>query len=91
MNYNILEARIEYRNKKLHKVIVLVEISAGDVRAICSTDSFRQGYDWLNPDEVVNDALLQRVAGYGQQVADRDTIFPNWKAKQTPGGSRLVE
>lgn len=79
--YNILEARIEYRNKKLHRVTVLVEISQGDVRAICSTAGFKPGYDYLKPDEPVNDQLLQRVAGYGQQTADRDKIFKNWKAK----------
>jgi hypothetical protein len=89
--YNILEARIEYRNKKLHRVIVLVEISKGDVRAIYSTDSFKNGYDSLSPDEPVNDALLQRVAGYGIQTVDRDIIFPHWKAKQTPGTSRKVK
>jgi hypothetical protein len=89
--YNILEARIEYRNKKLHRVTVLVEISNGDVRAIFSTDTFKHGYDSLNPDEPVNDDLLQRVAGYGMQTIDRDTIFPHWKAKQTPGANRKVE
>lgn len=92
MMYNILEARIEYKNQKLTRVTVLVEISKGDVRAILSTDSFKAGYDSLNPDEPVTDALLQRVAGYGaaMQVIDRDAIFPNWKAKQTPGGGRVV-
>jgi len=89
--YNILEARIEYQAGKLRRVTVLVEISNGDVRAIFSTDSFRDGYDSLNPDEPVNDQLLQRVAGYGKQTIDRDVIFPNWRAKQTPGGSRKVE
>lgn len=74
--YNILEARIEYKNKKLHRVTVLVEISKGDVRAIFSTDSFKNGYDSLNPDEPVNDDLLQRVAGYGMETVDRDRIFP---------------
>lgn len=90
--YNILEAHIEYRNGKLCRVIVLVEISQDDVRAIFSTDSFRSGYDSLNPDEdEVSDALLQRVAAYGKQTIDRDAIFPHWKAKQTPGGSRPIE
>jgi hypothetical protein len=89
--YNILEARIEYRNRKLHRVTVLVEISQGDVRAIFCTDAFSAGYDSLNPNEPVTDALLQRVAGYGRQTEDRDTIFPHWKAKQTPGQSRKVE
>jgi hypothetical protein len=79
MNYNILEARIEYKNKKLHRVTVLVEISQGDIRAIFSSVGFKTGYDHLNPDEPVNDALLQRVAGYGMETVDRDRIFTNWK------------
>lgn len=79
--YNILEARIEYRNKKLHRVTVLVEISQGDVRAIFSTDTFMDGYDCLNPDEPVTNELLQRVAGYGRQLLDRDKVFRGWKAK----------
>jgi hypothetical protein len=77
--YNILEVRIEYKNKKLYRVTVLVEISQGDIRAIFSTSDFRNGYDSLKPDEPINDALLQRVAGYGMQTVDRDDIFPNWK------------
>lgn len=89
--YTILEARVEYRNKKLHRITVLVEISKGDVRAIFATDRFMDGYDSLDPDEPVTDALLQRVAGYGKQTIDRDTIFPHWEAKQTPGANRKVE
>jgi len=79
--YNILEARIEYRHKKLHRVTVLVEISQGDVRAIFATDTFMDGYDCLNPDEPVTNELLQRVAGYGRQSVDRDKIFKGWKTK----------
>lgn len=79
--YNILEARIEYRNKKLHRVTVLVEISQGDVRAIFSAIESMAGYDVLNPDEPVSNELLQRVAGYGWQTVDRDKIFKGWKAK----------
>ena len=81
--YNILQARIEYRNKQLHKVTVLVEISQGDIRAICSTAGFKHGYDYLNPNEPVNDQLLQRVAGYGMGMptADRDAAFPGWRGQ----------
>lgn len=83
MMYNILEARISYRGGKLRTVVVLVEISQGDVRAIFSAVGVRQGYDYLQPDEPINDALLQRVAGYGQTATtvERDAIFPKWKAK----------
>jgi hypothetical protein len=82
--YNILEARIEYQGGKLRRVTVLVEISQGDIRALFSTVGPRQGYDYLKPDEPVNDLLLQRVAGYGRETVDRDKIFPGWQVKQTP-------
>lgn len=82
--YNILEARIEYNGVgKLRRVTVLVEISQGDIRAIFSTDTFRAGYDSLNPDEPVTNELLQRVAGYGKQTVDIDEVFPKWRAKYT--------
>lgn len=81
MSYNILEARIEYRHKKLHRVIVLVEISQGDVRAIYATDTYVGGYEYLKPDEPVTDELLQRVAACGRTSVDRDKIFKGWKTK----------
>jgi hypothetical protein len=79
--YNILEARIEYRNKRLHRVTVLVEMSQGDIRAIYATDTFTAGYECLSPDEPVTNELLQRVAGYGRQapIADHGKLFPGWK------------
>jgi hypothetical protein len=84
--YNIIEARIEYENKKLHRITVLVEISKGDIRAIFSTVGFKPGYDYLQPDEPVNDALLQRVAGYGMETVDKKSIFPNWNKKLKHNG-----
>lgn len=80
--YNILQAHIEYKDKKLHKVTVLAEISPGDVRALCSTDCLRNGYDSLNPDEPVNEALMQRVAGFGHtlDIKERDKTFPGWRS-----------
>lgn len=81
MDYNILEARIEYRHKKLHRVTVLVEISPGDVRAIFATDTFVGGYEYLHPDEPVTNELLQRVAACGRTTVDRDVIFKGWKTK----------
>lgn len=79
--YNILEARIEYKYKKLHRVTVLVEISAGDIRAIFISTVPMAGYDLLLPDEPVNDALLQRVAGYGRQIPvdEMGKVFPRWR------------
>jgi len=81
--YNILEAHIEYKAKKLHRVTVLVEISRGDIRAIYCACEMGAGYDTINQDEPVNEALMQRVAGYGRQVeiAAMNKIFPGWRRK----------
>jgi hypothetical protein len=83
--YNILEVRIEYKDKKLHRVTVLVEISQGDVRAIFLTTAPMAGYGILRPDEPVCNELLQRVAAIGRQTVDRDKIFPGFKRKYGPG------
>lgn len=81
--YNILEARVEYKNQKLERVTVLVEISQGDVRGVFSSNNLGAGYMKLHPNEPITDGLLQRVAGYGATLlmSERDTVFPNWKAK----------
>jgi hypothetical protein len=42
--YNILEARIEFKNNQLERITVLVEMSKGDVRAIFATTKPRGGY-----------------------------------------------
>ena len=42
--YNILECRIEFKNHQLFRVTVLVEISRGDVRAICADTKPKAGY-----------------------------------------------
>lgn len=79
--YNILQVHIEYSNRQLAKVTVLVEISRGDIRAIFCTTGVKQGYDNIEPDEPVNEALLQRVAGYGMQIPidNVSKTFPGWK------------
>jgi hypothetical protein len=79
--YNILDARIEYKDRRLTRITVLVEISKGDIRAIHCTTGEKQGYDHIEPDEPVTDALLQRVAGYGMQIPipDVSKTFPGWK------------
>ena len=81
--YNILEARIEYKNRKLHRVTVLVEISRGDIRAIYCCPEMSAGYDTINPDEPINEALMQRVAGYGCQISllSMNKVFPGWLRK----------
>lgn len=79
--YNIWEARIEYRNRKLYRVTVLVEISERDIRAIYSTPDIGPGYEAIRPDEPVTDALLQRVAGFGRQISvdAMGKVFPGWR------------
>jgi len=79
--YNILEARIEFKNKHLERITVLVEISKGDVRAYFATTEPRPGYMHIQPGSMVSNELLQKVAGYGSKTLDRDKIFPKWKSK----------
>lgn len=79
--YNILEAHIQYKDRKLCKVTVLVEISQYDIRAIFSTPDIGPGYDAIFPNEPVSDDLLQRVAGYGRQIPidEMGKVFPRWR------------
>ena len=77
MDYNILEARIEFYKGTLTRVTVLVEMSKGDVRAIFATAKPQPGYMHLSH-SVVSDALLQEVAGYGLETVDRNEVFPGW-------------
>lgn len=87
--YNILEARLEYKNKKLNRVTVLVEISPRDIRAIYLTDTYTPGYgDPIGPNEPITDGLLQRVAGWGIQRYDTDKVFRGWKRKHYPNWAR---
>lgn len=83
--YNIFEAHIEFNDRKLHRVTVLVEISKGDVRAIYVSDAFRpyEGYEYFDSGECVSDALLQKVAAGGRtlQITARDKLFSGWRRK----------
>jgi len=81
MKYNILECRVEYHNRKIFRINVLVEMSKGDVRAIYADTIPKSGYKVLSPNEVLSDQLLQEVAGYGAERRDKDDIFPGWHAK----------
>jgi hypothetical protein len=87
MNYNILEARIEFQKGQLHRITVLVDMTGDsskpctDVRAIFATATPRPGYMNLTPTHIVSVELLQEVAGYGMETVDRNEIFPNWKKK----------
>lgn len=76
MSYNILEARIEFKDNAVSRVTVLVEISKGDIRAIFATTKPSNGYMHIPPGAKVTNDLLQEVAGYGRETVDRDEIFP---------------
>lgn len=81
--YNILESRIEFQNNKLFRITVLVEMSRGDVRAIYADTKPKGGYLSLNPNQEINNELLQEVAGYGSERGDKDDMFPGWHSKLT--------
>lgn len=74
--YNILETRIEFQNNQLFRITVLVEMSKGDVRAIYADTKPKCGYMFLMPDQELNNELLQEIAGYGSERADKDDMFP---------------
>lgn len=76
--YNILESRIEFKNNQLFRITVLVEMSKGDVRAIYADTKPKNGYMFLKPTQILNDELLQEVAGYGSERNNKDDIFPCW-------------
>lgn len=87
MDYNILEARIEFKNSQLDRITLLVDMSSNqskplsDVRAIYATTKPRSGYMFLPSSATLSDELLQEVAAAGMETVDRDVIFPKWKAK----------
>lgn len=83
--YNILEARIEFKNNQLERITVLVEMSKDDVRAIFADTVAKGGYMNIQPSATVSNELLQEIAGYGMETVDRDEIFPKWKSKITIG------
>lgn len=92
MEYNILQARIEFTDNKIVAITVLVDCTSppgnnpytkrySDVRAIYATIKPRGGYMNIPPGAKLTDDLLQRVAAAGMETVDREEIFPNWKAK----------
>ena len=81
MHYNILEARIEFENKQLKRITVLVDMSANDFRAFYATTKTAFGYFSIRPDATISEELLQEVARSGMETVDRDEIFPKWKIK----------
>lgn len=79
--YNIISAKIDYVANELYSITVLVHISKGDVRAICATTQPKNGYMHIPKDAVLNNDLLQEVAGYGCEVHDEKKKFENWKSR----------
>jgi hypothetical protein len=85
MKYNILEARIEYKDGYITRITVLVDCSDTpsypDIRAIYATTGLKNGYTHIPERAELSEDLLQNVAGYGMETVDRDEIFPQWKKK----------
>lgn len=83
MSYNILDAKIEFRNGFPVVITLLVEISKGDVRAIAAGNRPMNGYTYISKNAKVSDSLLQDVAGYGYTLstAERDIAFPDWRLR----------
>jgi hypothetical protein len=88
MRYNILEARIEFKENKLYSITVLADLSGRDrpltdVRAIYATSMPRSGYTFIMPSDVLNEELLDRVAAQGMTYpsAQIAKLFPGWKKK----------
>jgi len=86
MAYKIIAAHQEYdENNKLSLVAVLWQSNEmGWVRASYSITKPMQGYNFLTPNEVLTNELIQRVAGSGMNLPD------NYKKKYFPG-KRLWE
>lgn len=87
MDYDILEARIEFKNNQLQRITVLVDCTGSgskpfsDVRAIYATTKPAGGYMNISPSAQVSNDLLQEVAAAGMESVDRDEIFPKWRMK----------
>lgn len=79
--YNILESRIEFKNNELDRITVLVEMSKDNVRVIAMDTIGKPGYKVLEPNEPLNETLLQKVAGYGWTRVGVDSLFRGWKLR----------
>jgi len=79
MSTKIHEARIEFKDGRISKVTVLSEVSKGDIRMIVATDSPKNGYINIRPDDVLDSALLVDVADYGLESEAKSKTFPDWK------------
>jgi hypothetical protein len=92
MNYDILQAKIEFADNKITRITVLVDCTGkgnphtkpfSDVRAIYATTKPRGGYMNIPASAKLSDQLLQDVAAAGLETDERDKIFPGWKEKLT--------
>lgn len=84
MKYNILEARIEFKDGEIERITLLVDMSikpgrSWDIRAIFANKRMGPGYYSIQPGDRLDTALLQKVAGYGMETIDRGEIFKDWK------------
>ena len=81
--YKILEAKIEFKDNYVSKVIVLVQMSKGDIRAIQGDNKIKSVYMTIPSGAKIHDQLLQEVAGYGREIVGwwEDEIFREWKEK----------
>lgn len=78
--YKIIEVHMVYKENKLEEIAVLwQENERGWVRASYSNTKPIGGYEFLMPNEKLDDNLIQRVAGAGMNLPD------NKKKKYFPG------
>lgn len=84
MAYNILESKIEFKNNKLDRISVLVEMSKGNVEVIAMDTKGKPGYDVIQPNEELSPALLQKVAASGWTRVGVDSLFKGWKTRYNP-------
>lgn len=87
MKYNILEANILFKGNEVYRIVVLVEVSKDDVRAICATIKPMAGCINIPLCAKINDDLLQQVAAGGYEVGyqDKEFLFKNWQSRYNAG------
>jgi hypothetical protein len=85
MNYKIIAAHLECTKNKLSLVAVLWQSNDdGSVRASYCTTAPLAGYTYITANDVLNDALLQKVAGAGMNLPDKlkkkyFSEYKNWE------------
>jgi hypothetical protein len=82
MSYIIEQTHVIYKDNKIDAVIVLWQSNPeyNWVRASYANTKPIQGYAWLKPNEILNDELIQEVAGYGMNCPmELKKVFVNYK------------